>query len=410
MTTQPGEGTQAELTETQRRRGLMVMLVDTFLMWGGFFIVIPLISVHYVQDLGWDAALIGLVLGARQLVQQGMTLMGGALADKLGAKGLIAIGMLIRSLSFVMMGFATTFPLLLLSAVLAALGGALFDSPSSAAIAALTHPAERSRFYSINGVVGGLGMTIGPLIGAMLLHINFTFVAFVAAGFFLIAFFVALFLLPPVRVSTGTGGLMDGIKLALQDRRFVLFTAILMGYWFMWVQITISMPLIAATISGTNDAVSWVYALNSGMGIVLQYPVLRIAERSMSSFMTLILGVLIMALGLLSIAFVGHITGLLICVAIYAMGRLLASPSQQTVAAHLSNPAVLGSYFGVSSLALALGGSMGNVAGGLMYEYAQRIQFPMLPWLVSGGIGMLCVAGLLWMRQRYQGELNFEAV
>ena len=38
-------------------------------------------------------------------------------------------------MSFVMMGFADTFTLLLLSTVLAALGGALFDSPSSAAIA-----------------------------------------------------------------------------------------------------------------------------------------------------------------------------------------------------------------------------------------------------------------------------------
>ncbi len=85
------EGGRSELSEGQRRRGLIVMLVDTFLMWGGFFIVIPLISVHYVQDLGWDAGAIGLVLGARQLFQQGLTLMGGALADKLGVRGLIAM-------------------------------------------------------------------------------------------------------------------------------------------------------------------------------------------------------------------------------------------------------------------------------------------------------------------------------
>lgn len=395
---------RSALSEVQRRRGLIVMLVDTFLMWGGFFIVIPLISVHYVQDLGWDAGSIGFVLGARQLLQQGLTLMGGALADKLGVRGLIAAGMLIRAMSFVMMGFADTFTLLLLSTVLAALGGALFDSPSSAAIAALTHVEERGRFYSIQGVVGGLGMTLGPLLGALLLHINFSIVAFVAASFFVLAFFVALLLLPPVRVSTGDGGLLDGIKLALHDQRFVLYTIIMMGYWFMWVQITISMPLMARAISGTNDAVSWVYALNSGMGIVLQYPVLRIAERYISVSATLIMGVIIMALGLLSIAFVSTISLMLVSVTVYAIGRLLASPSQQTVAANLSNPAVLGSYFGVSSLALAIGGSLGNVTGGLMYEYGQRMQLPALPWLVSGSIGMLCVAGLLWMRTRYNGQ------
>jgi hypothetical protein len=28
-------------------------------MWGGFFMVIPLIAVHYVENLGWAAAAIG---------------------------------------------------------------------------------------------------------------------------------------------------------------------------------------------------------------------------------------------------------------------------------------------------------------------------------------------------------------
>ena len=41
------------LSEATRRRGLIVILIDTFFMWGGFFMVIPLISVHYVYDLGW---------------------------------------------------------------------------------------------------------------------------------------------------------------------------------------------------------------------------------------------------------------------------------------------------------------------------------------------------------------------
>jgi DHA1 family multidrug resistance protein-like MFS transporter len=119
--------------------------------------VIPLISVHYVDDLGWAAGAIGLVLGVRQLTQQGLTLIGGALADKLGARGLIAAGMMIRASSFVLLAFADTYPLLMASVILAALGGALFDSPSSATIVALTREEGRSRFYSLLGVVSGLG-------------------------------------------------------------------------------------------------------------------------------------------------------------------------------------------------------------------------------------------------------------
>ena len=74
------------LSEAARRRGLIVILVDTFFMWAGFFMVIPLISVHYVDDLGWSAASIGLVLAVRQLTQQGLTLPGGMLADRFGVE------------------------------------------------------------------------------------------------------------------------------------------------------------------------------------------------------------------------------------------------------------------------------------------------------------------------------------
>jgi hypothetical protein len=48
------------------------------------------------------------------------------------------------------------------SALMAAIGGALFDSPSSAAMVALTRPDERNRYFAVLGVVRNLGMSLGP--------------------------------------------------------------------------------------------------------------------------------------------------------------------------------------------------------------------------------------------------------
>ncbi len=105
---------------------------DWFLMNAGFFLIIPLVSVHFVDDLGWAAAFIGLVLAVRQFVEQGLTVFGGALADTVGPKQLILLGVLIRAVSFVLMGYATVPWMLLLSGFLAAVGGALFDAPQKA--------------------------------------------------------------------------------------------------------------------------------------------------------------------------------------------------------------------------------------------------------------------------------------
>jgi DHA1 family multidrug resistance protein-like MFS transporter len=68
-----------------------------------------------------------------------------------------------------------------------------------------------------------------------------------------------------------------------------------------------------------------------------------------------------MSIGLGAIAIAPTSTVLLVCVALYSLGGLLSSPSQQTVAANLANSAALGSYFGVAGLAIAVGGGMGKL-------------------------------------------------
>ncbi|MCA9834552.1 MAG: MFS transporter [Thermomicrobiales bacterium] len=98
-----------ELSDRERQRGLFVLMCSSFLSWGGFFMIIPLVAVHYVDHLGWAAGTIGIILAIRQFTQQGLTTIFGVLADRIGPKILISIGMFTRSIGFVAMGFAESF-------------------------------------------------------------------------------------------------------------------------------------------------------------------------------------------------------------------------------------------------------------------------------------------------------------
>ncbi len=392
------------LTLAQRRRGLAVLLVDSFLMFGGFFMLVPLISVHYVQDLGFAAAAVGIVLAARQMTQQGLTLVGGALADRWGAKGLICTGMAIRAVAFAGLAWASTFNLLLALCVLAAVGGALFDAPKNAAVAALADPAERNRYFSLNGIAGGLGMTVGPLVGALLLRTDFRLVCFVSAATFAFAGVITLVGLPPVRVAQGQTSIGGGILLAVRNRRFVIFTTLLSGFWFMWVQLSISLTLAAQRwgaaaietpigVLSVNN-VAWVYGLNAGLTVVFQYPVLLLAERWFRPLSIMVGGTALMASGLGLVAIVDSFAMLLGCIALFSLGAMLVQPTQQTITAQLADPSALGAYFGFSALALAVGGALGNYLGGWLYDAAGRWEFQALPWLVFCAIGLSVAAGL----------------
>jgi DHA1 family multidrug resistance protein-like MFS transporter len=316
------------------------------------------------------------------------------LADKIGAKGLILTGLLLRTAGFGAMAWANTFPLLLLSALLAAVGGSMFESPRSAAIAALTDESNRGRYYALTGVVNQLGLTIGTQLGALLLGLDFGLVALVAGGVFFATFVVTLIFMPPVKVAADSTGLTNGLRLVARDRPFLAFNAMLTGYWLMWVQLSISLPLAAQTVGGDPSTVGLIYAINAGLTIVLQYPLLKLASKWLRPMPVLIVGMALMAVGLGAIAVAHDVPGLLACVVVFAIGTLLASPSQQTVTAALANPAALGSYFGISSLALAFGGGIGNLSGGLLYDIGKQIGMPQLPWLVFLLVGLASTAGL----------------
>lgn len=75
-----------------RRLGKYFLLVDNMLVVLGFFVVFPLISIRFVDQMGWAALMVGIALGMRQFVQQGLGVFGGAIADRFGAKPMIVTG------------------------------------------------------------------------------------------------------------------------------------------------------------------------------------------------------------------------------------------------------------------------------------------------------------------------------
>lgn len=395
-----------QFSEPVRRRALIVLLVSTFFAWGGFFMVIPLLSVHFVDGLGWPAAAIGVILAVRQFTQQGLATVAGVVADRTGAKPPILCGQVLRAGGFVAMGFADSFGPLLLFAFISALGGAFFESPRAAAIAALTAPEERPRFYALVGVCGGVGTAVGTQLGAILIRTDFRSVSIAAGVGYAIILVLLWAFLPPVRVAEPGDGMLSGVGLALRDRLFMQYTGLMAGHNFLAAQFYIAMPLVAVNVMGAATGLTLVYAVNSVVSVVLAYPLPRFAARYLAPAMTLVIGNLATALGLLAIG-LGILFGpvmLLIGVFVFSTGLVVVRPNDATVQASLANPAALGSYFGVAMLSLGVGGGLGNAASGWLYDQGQALALPLLPWLVCLVVGLLTSFGLWAVMVRPEAE------
>ena len=384
----------SELEPRVRRRGLLIVFLVTFLMHAGFFLIIPLVSVHYVDGLGWAAAFIGVVLAVRQFLQQGLTVFGGAFADRFGPKPLILSGVLIRAFSFVVMGFATEPWMLLVSGVLAALGGALFGAPQRATLAVLAPEADLSTVYGHLGILQNVARTVGPLMGAFLIRFDFELVGIASAGFFMVAFFVTLLFLPSIAVSSGPQTARAGLGLAFHDASFVSFTILMMGFWFMWVQLSIAMPLEMKHLTGSDSSVGVMFMVSAILSIVLQVPALRLAGRFLAPTPTIVAGTVSMALGMGLIAVSQSLAVFYGALFFFSLGAVLATPSAETVTAQMADRRARGAYFGVSSLAMAVGGGLGHILGGTLVDVAAARQMPALPWTVFASVGLVTAIGL----------------
>ncbi len=85
-------------------------------------------------------------------------------------------------------------------------------------------------------------------------------------------------------------------------------------------------------------------------------------------------------------------------------------PNAQTIAATMANPAARGAYFGVNSLALAVGGGAGQITGGALVDVAATAGLPALPWLVSAIIGTCSAIGLFYFYHQHRADVTPKAL
>lgn len=133
--------------------------------------------------------------------------------------------------------------------------------------------------------------------------------------------------------------------------------------------------------------------------VVLQYPLLRLAEHWLRPLPIVIVGTALMAIGLGLVATTETLGMLLGCVVLFSLGAMLVQPTQQTVTADMAEPQIVGSYFGFNALALAFGGGLGNLSGGWLYDMAKRWQMPALPWIIFCAVGLSVAFGLLLLER-----------
>jgi len=371
-------------TQINQRRGLLILLFFTFFMVVGFDMIMPLVIGHYVNNVGLTATAVSVALAIRQFSQQGLAMIGGALADRFQVKTLISVGVFLRVLGFLTLAFSSAYGMLIAAMILIGLGGVLFEMPYQSAIAMLTTNDNRPKYYSLNNTITGIASAIGPLLGVALLRLDFKVVCFGAASCFMINFVLSRVAMPPIMRQAKSYAVMPAVKRIAKDRPYQIFVLLMMVFWLGASQIDITYPLRVQEIYGSADGVGIMYTVYAVVMAVLQYPLVALASKRFSSRAAVVIGTGIIKAALIATPFAADVKSFMAIVACYAVGMILARPNQQNIAVSMADTRALGMYLGVNSTAFAIGKGFGTIIGGASFDMAKKYTLENAPWYLYG--------------------------
>ncbi|TCJ95685.1 MFS transporter [Nocardia alba] len=262
----------------------------------GFYLLVPFLAEYLLQDLALSAAVVGVVLGVRNLSQQGLFLVGGSAADRLGARGVIMTGLAIRALGFALFAVGGSLAVVLAASVLTGFAGALFN-PAVRAFIARDSGARSAQAFALFNVFGNAGSAIGPVIGTVLIAAGFRISALVAAAIFAVLAVVQWLLLPARPVPRHDGGVGADFATVFSDRRFWAFTLALMPMFALMSQIYFLFTLQAQDSAAPGyrpGAVAALFVVETIAVVALQVRVTSVLARRPQRGPAMALGMAVM--------------------------------------------------------------------------------------------------------------------
>ena len=238
-------------------RPVQLLLLNQLSINIGFYMLIPYLAAYLAGDLGLAIWVVGLVLGVRNFSQQGMFLIGGTLADRLGYKPLIVAGCALRTAGFGLLGVVDSVPALIVASAATGFAGALFNP---AVRAYLSHDAGERRVeaFALFNIFYQAGILLGPLIGLALTGFDFQLTCAVAAGVFGVLTILQLRALPQRRSTAAEpdphASILGDWRSVIANRSFVLFSIAMIGSYVLSFQIYLVLPLEVRRLSGGGIA------------------------------------------------------------------------------------------------------------------------------------------------------------
>ncbi len=356
----------------------------------------------------------GTLMGAFGFVVWFLPILGGSLADRFGFRRSLAIAYLTLAVGYFLMGSLTAgwmaplrqavplYWVVLIVLMVPALGPSIVKPCVAGTTARASSESVRSIGYSIYYTLVNIGGTLGPIVAYLVRRSLGIENVFRVSALFVLLMFVAtlIFYKEPTRsgeqaVPTIWAALRN-MLVVLSNLRFVAFLLIFSGFWIIFWQEFIALPLFLRGYVDPNAKIDLLLSVDPATVIAFQI-VVSYLTRKIPTFTAMTLGILISSFSWIILLLHASTGFVIAALFVLALGEITQSARYYEYVSRLAPPGQQGTYMGYSFLPIAIGYLVGGKLGGyLVHYFGEVLHRPEQMWWVVSAIGF-ATAVLMWV-------------
>ena len=368
------------------------------------------LAIYLHERLGLSQAETGSIQGIFGFVVWFLPILGGALADRFGFRRTLAAAYAILAAGYFLFAsiggewlqpLRAALPLywvVLVILMVPALGPGLVKPVVAGTTARASAENVRSLGFSIYYTIVNIGGMLGPLLASTVRTSLGAEAVFVMSGLFSLAMFlVTIFTfrepprLPGTQV-TSLGATLRNMVVVLRNGRFVTFLLIFSGFYVVFWQVYIALPLYVRGYVDPNLPIDALIAIE-GLGVIATTVLVAWITRKVSPLPAMAAGVAITGLAWLLLTVSGSVPFIAAALVVVALGEALQASRYYEYCSRLAPPGQEGVFMGYAFLPIAIGFLIAGAIGGRLVNYFGEVRHaPAQVWYVITGIGLLTAA------------------
>ncbi len=391
-------------------RQYWLMIVGIVIATAGGGMIWPFMLIYAKEKLDLPLSSVAALISFNAGTGLFSSLVAGALADRIGRKGVMIFSLAMTGIAYFLLAYAQTYGQFAGLMVMIGLSNPMYQVGADAMLADMIPIEKRTDAYAINRIANNAGFALGPAVGGFLAATSYSLAFFCAClGFLIYSLLLFLFahetLDRSVERNEERSDPIGGFFFILGDKSFMAFVLVvslgLIAPLMMWIL----MPVYAKTNFGIpENQYGWIPTTNALMCVFVQYFVTLITRKK-RTLPVLTVGMLIYAIGAGSVALANSFWGFWLSMVILTFGELTLVPTATKYVADLAPEDMRGRYMSIHWLGWGLARMFAPIIGGYLNDSIA----PVAIWIGGLTFGLISTFGLFLLSRLYLTQATPQA-